>query len=80
MELVDALERAGTLKGYHLLHAVRGDLLEGLGRHDEARRAFQRAAAMTANEREQALLERRAEASANGDGPSARPAPSAPRG
>jgi predicted RNA polymerase sigma factor len=43
-----------------LLHAARGDLLAKLERHDEARAEFERAAAMTANEREKALLLERA--------------------
>ena len=49
-----------TLARYHLLHAARGDLLARLDRHDEARAEFERAAAMTANEREKALLLERA--------------------
>ena len=49
-----------ALAGYHLLPAVRGDLLHRLGRQDEARGEFQRAAGMTRNERERTLLEQRA--------------------
>jgi predicted RNA polymerase sigma factor len=45
-----------ALKGYHLLASVRGDLLDKLGRRDEARTEFARAATMTQNERERALL------------------------
>jgi RNA polymerase sigma-70 factor, ECF subfamily len=60
LRLVEALEEGNALDGYHLLPAVRGDLLERLGRRDEARRAFARAAAMTENERERDLLLRRA--------------------
>ena len=56
----DALAEAGVLDGYHLLDAVRGDLLEKLGRTAEAAAAFERAAALTRNERERALLARRA--------------------
>jgi RNA polymerase sigma factor (sigma-70 family) len=53
---VDALAGAPALRGYHLLPAVRGDLLERLGRGEEARAEFARAAALTRNERERALL------------------------
>lgn len=62
LEVVDALQDEPALKGYHLLPTVRGDLLFKLGRHDEARREFQRAASLTRNTREQALLRARAEA------------------
>jgi RNA polymerase sigma factor (sigma-70 family) len=58
--LVDGLVTDGHLARYHLLHAARGDLLAKLDRHDEARTEFERAAAMTANEREKALLLERA--------------------
>ncbi len=58
--LVDGLVTDGHLARYHLLHAARGDLLSRLDRHDEARTEFERAAAMTANEREKALLLERA--------------------
>ena len=58
--LVDGLVTDGHLTRYHLLHAARGDLLARLERHDEARQEFERAAAMTANEREKALLLERA--------------------
>ena len=58
--LVDGLVTDGHLARYHLLHAARGDLLAKLERHDEARVEFERAAAMTANEREKALLLERA--------------------
>ncbi|MFZ5443359.1 MAG: RNA polymerase sigma factor [Myxococcota bacterium] len=50
----------GALDGYHLYATVRGDLLEKLGRLDEARACFERAAALTGNAREKALLLRRA--------------------
>ncbi len=56
LELVDALAREGTLRDYHLLPAARGDLLERLGRGAEAAREFERAAALTANEREREVL------------------------
>ena len=51
-----------ALRDYHLLPSVRGDLLAKLGRLDEARAEFQRAAAMTRNGRERALLLDRANA------------------
>jgi predicted RNA polymerase sigma factor len=50
--------------GYHLLPSVRGDLLEKLGRRDEAKAEFARAATMTQNERERALLMGRARSGA----------------
>lgn len=56
LELVDALADVPALSGYHLLPAVRGDLLVTLGRLDEARAEFERAAGLTRNERERALL------------------------
>ncbi|WP_447777134.1 RNA polymerase sigma factor [Variovorax boronicumulans] len=62
LEVVDALRDEPALKGYHLLPTVRGDLLFKLGRYDEARREFQRAASLTRNTREQALLRARADA------------------
>jgi len=58
--LVDALAAQGQLARYHLLHAARGDLLARLGRHEEASAEFERAAAMTANERERTVLRERA--------------------
>ena len=58
LELVDGL--AGRLEHYHLLPSVRGDLLARLGRPAEARAEFERAAALTANERERDLLLARA--------------------
>jgi RNA polymerase sigma factor (sigma-70 family) len=56
LELVDALSGEPALRGYHHVPAVRGHLLERLGRRDEASREFQRAAFMTGNERERAVL------------------------
>ncbi len=56
LELVDALSTEPSLARYHLLPAVRGDLLARLGRHEEARAAFERAAALTGNARERELL------------------------
>ena len=60
LELVDALTHEPALKSYHLLPAVRGDLLRKLGRYAEARAEFERAASLTANVRESELLLRRA--------------------
>jgi RNA polymerase sigma factor (sigma-70 family) len=62
LELVDALTSEPSLKGYHLLPSVRGDLLAKLGRLDEARAEFERAAALTRNARERELLLERAAA------------------
>jgi predicted RNA polymerase sigma factor len=56
LEAVDSLTRLSRLKDYHLLPSVRGDLLEKLGRFDEARAEFSRAAAMAQNARERTLL------------------------
>ena len=56
LEIVDALTKEPALKTYHLLPSVRGDLLQKLGRFDEARAEFERAAALTQNERERKLL------------------------
>jgi predicted RNA polymerase sigma factor len=60
LKLIDALASVPALKGYHLLPSVRGDLLVKLGRPDEAATEFRRAAALTRNERERALLLERA--------------------
>ena len=60
LPLVDALQDETRLRGYAPLHAVRGDLLQQLQRRDEARAAFERAAALTGNARERALLLARA--------------------
>jgi predicted RNA polymerase sigma factor len=62
LSLADQLEDLPALRGYHLLPSVRGDLLDKLGRHQEAREEFERAAAMTKNNRERALLLERAAA------------------
>src|ERR1700738_5411627 len=64
LELVDTLTSEPSLKAYHLLPAVRGDLLKKLGRFDEARAEFARAASLTRNARERDLLLDRARASA----------------
>jgi RNA polymerase sigma factor (sigma-70 family) len=61
LEVVDGLLDAPALKNYHLLPSVRGDLLAKLGRHDEARIEFERAASLTQNERERQLLLARAQ-------------------
>jgi len=62
LALVDALTAEPTLKSYHLLPSVRGDFLKKLGRLDEARAEFERAAALTQNARERKLLLDRAAA------------------
>jgi RNA polymerase sigma-70 factor, ECF subfamily len=64
LTLVDALTAEPALKTYHLLPSVRGDLLRKLGRLDEARAEFGRAASLTRNERERRLLLDRAAACA----------------
>jgi predicted RNA polymerase sigma factor len=64
LELVDTLTSDPSLKAYHLLPAVRGDLLEKLGRLDEARAEFERAASLTRNAREREVLQKRAAACA----------------
>jgi RNA polymerase sigma-70 factor (ECF subfamily) len=63
LALVDALTSEPSLRTYHFLPSVRGDLLVKLGRSDEARAEFERAAALTQNARERELLLRRAAAS-----------------
>ena len=60
LSIVDRLLHEPALKAYHLLPSVRGDLLHKLGRHEEARAAFEAAAALAGNRREQDLLRRRA--------------------
>ncbi|QDT53661.1 ECF RNA polymerase sigma factor SigK [Caulifigura coniformis] len=60
LEIVDQLASEPLLKNYHLLPSVRGDLLQKIGRVDEAREEFERAATLTRNERERALLMSRA--------------------
>ncbi|HLF76053.1 MAG TPA: RNA polymerase sigma factor [Dehalococcoidia bacterium] len=61
LELADTLTSEPSLKSYHLLPSVRGDLLAKLSRFDEARVEFERAAALTHNARERELLLQRAE-------------------
>jgi RNA polymerase sigma factor (sigma-70 family) len=62
LEAVDTLRSDPALKGYHHLPSVRGDLLAKLGRVDEAREEFERAAGLTRNARERDLLLERARA------------------
>jgi RNA polymerase sigma-70 factor (ECF subfamily) len=69
LERVDALASEPSLEAYHLLPSVRGDFLRKLGRLDEARVEFERAAALTRNARERALLLERAAACAAGSQP-----------
>ncbi|MDP1910594.1 MAG: RNA polymerase subunit sigma-24, partial [Hyphomicrobium sp.] len=64
LKVVDALTAEPLLKDYHLLPSVRADLLAKLGRNDEARAEFERAAGMTNNTRERTLLLKRAAACA----------------
>jgi RNA polymerase sigma factor (sigma-70 family) len=66
LDLVDELAADGSLEGYHLLPAVRADLLAKTDRFDEAAREFERAAALTRNERVRTLLLDRAAACAGG--------------
>ena len=70
LELIDTLTSEPTLKAYHLLPSVRGDLLRKLGRLGEARAEFERAASLTRNERERKLLLDRAAACAGSEAPS----------
>jgi RNA polymerase sigma factor (sigma-70 family) len=60
LELVDSLNSEASLKSYHLLPSVRGDLLAKVGRFDEARAEFELAATLTRNTRERTLLLERA--------------------
>jgi RNA polymerase sigma factor (sigma-70 family) len=73
LELVDALREEPSMERYHLLPSVRGDLLAKLGRPDEARTEFERAASLTRNARERELLLARAAGltvtEASGSGP-----------
>ena len=61
LELLDQIAAEPSLRGYHLLPSVRGDLLAKLGRDDEAAAEFERAAELTENARERELLLRRAQ-------------------
>ncbi|MGZ3563583.1 MAG: RNA polymerase sigma factor [Vulcanimicrobiaceae bacterium] len=69
LKLVDTLATEPSLKAYHLLPSVRGDLLAKLGRFPEARAEFERAALLTRNQRERKLLLDRAAACANAPTP-----------
>jgi len=69
LDIVDALASEPSLKSYHLLPSVRGDLLRKLGRFDEARAEFERAAGLTRNAAERELLLERARACAGGSPP-----------
>src|SRR6266852_6378371 len=69
LKIVEALTLEPSLKGYHLLPAARADLLEKLGRYDEARKEFERAASMTRNARERELLLDRSRAHAGDSRP-----------
>lgn len=71
LELVDALTAEPSLKSYHLLPSVRGDFLKKLGRFDEARSEFERAAELTHNTRERELLLDRARVCAGSSPPPA---------
>lgn len=62
LAIIDGLMADASLKSYHLLPSVRGDFLTKLGRHEEARAEFERAASLTRNERERKLLLDRAKA------------------
>jgi RNA polymerase sigma factor (sigma-70 family) len=66
LEIIDGLTSEASLKSYHLLPSVRGDLLRKLGRFDEARAEFERAAGLTRNARERELLLERARTCAGG--------------
>jgi RNA polymerase sigma factor (sigma-70 family) len=65
LAIVNHLSLEPALKTYHLLPSVRGDLLHRLGRYEEARAAFEAAAALAGNKRELDLLKRRAAAAAD---------------
>lgn len=65
LKIIDVLKSEPSLKGYHLLPAARADLLEKLGRFEEARTEFERAASMTRNVRERELLLERSRAHAS---------------
>jgi RNA polymerase sigma-70 factor, ECF subfamily len=72
LELVDALGSEPALRGYHLLPTVRGDLLSKLGRVEEARAEFARAASLTQNSRERAVLLERMAGCSSANGPERR--------
>jgi RNA polymerase sigma factor (sigma-70 family) len=60
LAIVDSIADEPALKSYHLLPGVRGDLLQKLGRHEEARAAFEAAAALAGNSRDRSVMLRRA--------------------
>jgi RNA polymerase sigma factor (sigma-70 family) len=60
LAIIEAITHEPALKNYHLLSGVRGDFLQKLGRHDEARAAFETAAALAGNRRDRDLMQRRA--------------------
>jgi RNA polymerase sigma factor (sigma-70 family) len=68
LAIVERLAPEPALKNYHLLDSVRGDLLQKLGRHREARAAFEAAAGLAGNQRERELLKRRAAEAADAAG------------
>jgi predicted RNA polymerase sigma factor len=65
LEIIDSIAAEPALKGYHLVAAARADMLEKLGRSEEAREEFTRAASMTRNARERDLLLKRAQSNDN---------------
>ncbi len=69
LEIVDALRNESRLRDYHLLPSVRGDLLERLGRFEEARAEFSHAASLAHNARERSLLLLRAAGCTHEGGP-----------
>ena len=73
LSIIDELLSVPSLRSYHLLPSVRGDLLYKLGRLVEARAEFERAASLTRNERERGLLLERAQACAGPETPSSPP-------
>jgi RNA polymerase sigma-70 factor (ECF subfamily) len=62
LALVEPLREVGAMRDYHLLHSVRADLLEKVGRPEEAALEFERAGELTQNEQERALMDQRAAA------------------
>jgi predicted RNA polymerase sigma factor len=70
LEILDTLSTEPTLQNYHLFPSVRADLLQKLGRLEEARNEFTRASALTRNTRERDLLLARAKACTDGSAPS----------
>jgi RNA polymerase sigma-70 factor (ECF subfamily) len=79
LDMVDVLVAEPALRGYHLLPSVRGDLLMKLGRPDEARAEFERAAALTRNEQERELSTERARAAGAQAAEHPEASPAAPR-